>query len=150
MSDGLVDLLDRLVDTGIAATGDVTISLAEVDLITLRLNLLLDSIGTEDAPPLTFPSRRRDGANRSVRLAGDEQSLQRGLAQLVLVLVELLGELLERQALRRMAAGTLADDEVRKLGAAFAALHRRLDELTEELVARPAPMISPVGDGLKA
>ena len=138
MSDGLVDLLDKIVDTGVAATGDVTISLADVDLITLRLQLLLDSIGTEDAPELSFPSRRRERPNRNVKLAGDEESLQRGLAQLVLVLVELLAELLERQALRRMAAGTLADEEVRKLGAAFAALHRRLDELTEELVALPS------------
>jgi hypothetical protein len=137
MSDSLVDLLDRLVDTGVAATGDVTISLAEVDLITLRLQLLLDSIGTEDAPPLSFPSRRRERPSREIRLDGDDESLQRGLAQLVLVLVELLAELLERQALRRMAGGTLGDDEVRRLGAAFAALHRRLDELTEELVAAP-------------
>lgn len=138
MSDGLVDLLDKIVDTGVAATGDVTISLADVDLITLRLQLLLDSIGTEDAPPLSFPSRRRERPQRTVRLGGDEESLQRGLAQLVIVLVELLAELLERQALRRMAAGTLADEEVRKLGAAFAALHGRLDELTEELVSLPS------------
>lgn len=137
MSDSLVDLLDRLVDTGVAASGDVTISLAEVELITLRLQLLLDSVGTEDAPPLSFPSRRRERGNRSIQLGGDDESLQRGLAQLVLVLVEVLAELLERQALRRMAAGTLADGEVRRLGTAFAALQRRLDELTEELVAEP-------------
>lgn len=53
------------------------------------------------------------------------------------MVVELLGELLERQALRRMAAGTLDDREVRELGAAFVALHKRLDELTEELVEAP-------------
>lgn len=135
MSDSLVDLLDRIVDTGVAATGDVTISLADVELISLRLQLVLDSIGTQDAPPLSFPRRPSRGRpTRSVRLEGDEDSLQRGLAQLVLVLVELLGELLERQALRRMAAGTLQDEEVRKLGNAFAALHRRLDELHEELL----------------
>jgi hypothetical protein len=137
VSDSLVDLLDKLVDTGIAATGDVTISLAEVELITLRLQLLLNSIGTEGAPELSFPSRRSRRPARTVRLEGDEDSLQRGLAQLVLVLVELLGELLERQALRRMAAGTLADGEVRKLGDAFAALHRRIEELTEELLGEP-------------
>jgi hypothetical protein len=137
MSDSLVDLLDRIVNTGVAATGDVTISLADVELISLRLQLLLDSIGTDDAPALSFPSRSRARPTRTVRLAGDEDSLQRGLAQLVLVLVELLGELLERQALRRMAAGSLADEEVRKLGNAFAALHRRLDELHEELLASP-------------
>ena len=47
----------------------------------------------------------------------------------MLVLVELLGELLERQALRRMAAGTLESEEVRALGNALTALHSRLEEL---------------------
>ncbi len=134
MSDSLVDLLDRLVDTGVAAGGDVTLSVAGVDLIALRVQALLGAIGTEGAQELDFPSRRRRRA-APVRLDADEGSLQRGLAQLVLVLVELLGELMERQALRRMAAGTLTDEEVRRLGAAFVALHRRVDELHEELVA---------------
>jgi len=133
MSDSLVDLLDRIVDTGVAAMGDVTISLAEVELITLRLQLLLDSVGTEGAPELSFPSRRSAvRPTREVRLAGDEESLQRGLAQLVLVLVELLAELLERQAVRRMAAGTLQTDEVRALGTAFTALHTRIEELADD------------------
>jgi hypothetical protein len=136
MSDSLVDLLDRIVDTGVAAVGDVTISLADVELITLRLNLLLDSIGTDGAPELTFPRRRPAvQPQRNVRLAGDEESLQRGLAQLVLVLVELLAELLERQAVRRMAAGTLTEDEVRSLGNALAALHDRIEEVSRDLVA---------------
>ena len=135
MSDSLVDLLDRLVDTGVSATGDVTISLADVDLITLRLQLLLDSIGTEGAPPMSFPTRSRGRPRGRIGLGDDEESLQRGLAQLVLVLVELLEELLERQAVRRMAAGTVDDEEVRRLGAAFVALHRRVDELREELLS---------------
>lgn len=52
------------------------------------------------------------------------------------MLVEILGELLERQAVRRMAAGTLDDEEAEKLGAAFLALHSRVDERYEELVGR--------------
>ena len=73
------------------------------------------------------------------------------MAQLVLVLVEILGELLERQAVRRMAAGSLSDEEAEKLGAAFLALHKRVDELYDELVggerqavgaARAAPFVS--------
>jgi hypothetical protein len=82
---------------------------------------------------LTFSPRRRRPRELPTRIDADESSL-RGLAQLVLVLVEVLGELMERQALRRLAAGTLADREARELGSAFVALHRRLDELTEELV----------------
>lgn len=136
MSDGLVDILDSLVDTGVAAGGDVTISVAGVDLIALRLKALLASVGTEGADDLAFP--RRERRERRVQLPGrvetDEKSLQRGLAHLVLVLVEILGELLERQAVRRMAAGSLSDEEAEKLGAAFLALNKRVDELYEELV----------------
>ncbi len=133
MSDGLVDLLDRLVDTGVAAAGDVTLSVAGVDLITLRLQALLASVGTSEAGELSFGTRPRR-RTLPARVDANEDSLQRGLAQLVLVVVELLGELMERQALRRMAAGTLDDEDVVRLGEAFVALHRRIDELTEELV----------------
>lgn len=144
MSDGLVDLLDSLVDTGVAAGGDVTISVAGVDLIALRLKALLASVGTEGAEELAFPGRERRERRAHVpsRVDADENSLQRGLAHLVLVLVDILGELLERQAVRRMSAGTLTDDETERLGAAFLALHKRVDELYDELVggelSRPA------------
>lgn len=144
MSDGLVDLLDSLVDTGVAAAGDVTISVAGVDLIALRLKALLASVGTEGADDLVFPRRERRDRRTGLpaRVDADETSLQRGLAQLVLVLVEILGELLERQAVRRMSAGTLSDEEAERLGSAFLALQRRVDELYDELVgseiSRPA------------
>jgi hypothetical protein len=136
VSDAIVDLLDSLVDTGVAAGGDVTISVAGVDLIALRLKALLASVGTENADDLEFPhrERRERRARMPARVDADENSLQRGLAQLVLVLVEILGELLERQAVRRMDAGSLSDDETEKLGAAFLALHRRVDELYDELL----------------
>jgi hypothetical protein len=148
VSDGLVDLLDSLVDTGVAAGGDVTISVAGIDLIALRLKALLASVGTEGADELAFPRRERR-AKRTLpgRVDADESSLQRGLAQLVLMLVEILGELLERQAVRRMAAGSLSDEETEKLGAAFLALHKRVDELYDELVVgeSSSPELSRVG-----
>jgi Gas vesicle protein K/Gas vesicle protein len=146
VSDGLVDLLDSLVDTGVAAGGDVTISVAGIDLIALRLKALLASVGTDGADDLAFPRRERRRPRRAglpSRVETDENSLQRGLAQLVLLLVEILGELLERQAVRRMAAGSLSDEETEKLGAAFLALHKRVDELYDELVGESAeqPML---------
>jgi hypothetical protein len=61
----------------------------------------------------------------------DPEDVQRGLASLVLTLVEVLRELMERQALRRMDAGTLTDDEVERLGRTFLALRDRMDELKE-------------------
>lgn len=65
------------------------------------------------------------------RLNADPEELEKGLAQLVLTLVELLRQLMERQALRRIDGGTLTDDEVERLGRTFLALSERMDELKE-------------------
>jgi len=42
----LVDLVDRALNTGVVIHGDITISLAEVDLVYLNLRLLLSSVST--------------------------------------------------------------------------------------------------------
>jgi hypothetical protein len=69
----------------------------------------------------------------SRRIDAGPENVERGLAQLVLTVVELLRQLMERQALRRIDGGTLTDEEVERLGAAFLALDRRMTELTEQL-----------------
>ena len=46
------------------------------------------------------------------RVNADPEKVERGLAQLVLTLVELLRQLMERQALRRMETGTLSDEQL--------------------------------------
>lgn len=43
-SSGLVDVLDRVLDKGLVVAGDVKISLAEVELITIRIRLIICSI----------------------------------------------------------------------------------------------------------
>jgi len=63
------------------------------------------------------------------RVDTDPEKVERGLAQLVLTLIELLRQLMERQALRRMEQGTLADDEIERLGQTFMLLADRMDEL---------------------
>ena len=50
------------------------------------------------------------------RLDLDPDKVKNGLGQLVLTLVKLLHELLERQAIRRIEAGSLDDDEIERLG----------------------------------
>ncbi|MBM0124625.1 gas vesicle protein GvpJ [Pimelobacter simplex] len=45
----LVDLLDRLLGTGVVVAGDVVVSLAGVDLVEIRLQLLVTSIRAEMA-----------------------------------------------------------------------------------------------------
>lgn len=63
------------------------------------------------------------------RVNADPQNVERGLAQLVLTLIELLRQLMERQAIRRMDAGTLTDDEIERLGQTFMRLQQRMEEL---------------------
>ena len=47
----LVDLLDRLLGTGVVLAGDVVISLAGVDLVQVRLHALITSIRAEMVEP---------------------------------------------------------------------------------------------------
>ena len=68
-------------------------------------------------------------ANLPRRLNADPETLEKGLAHLVLTLVELLRQLMERQALRRIEGGTLDDDEIERLGRTFMALSERMEEL---------------------
>jgi hypothetical protein len=63
------------------------------------------------------------------RISFEPDDVQRGLAQLVLTLVELLREVLERQALRRVESTSLGDADVERLGRAFIELEARMDDL---------------------
>jgi hypothetical protein len=65
------------------------------------------------------------------RLIADPEGLEKGLAQLVLTVIELLRQLMERQALRRIEGGSLTDEEVERLGRTFLALSERMDELKD-------------------
>ena len=65
------------------------------------------------------------------RVNADPEQVEKGLAQLVLTLVELLRQLMERQALRRMEQGTLTDDQIERLGETFMKLERRMEELKD-------------------
>jgi hypothetical protein len=65
------------------------------------------------------------------RVNADPESVERGLAALVLTLVDLLRELMERQAIRRMEGGSLTDEEIERLGQTFMLLGERMAELKE-------------------
>jgi len=68
----------------------------------------------------------------SRRVDTDPEKVERGLAQLVLTLVELLRQLMERQALHRMEQGTLSDEEIERMGRTFMLLADRMEELKRE------------------
>jgi hypothetical protein len=67
-----------------------------------------------------------------VRVEADRDDVARGLAQLVLTLIELLRQLMERQAIRRVEAGGLSEEQIERLGQGLMALEERMEELKEE------------------
>ncbi len=65
----------------------------------------------------------------STRVNADPEELEKGLAHLVLTIIELLRQLMERQALHRIEGGSLTADEIERLGRTFMALEERMEEL---------------------
>jgi hypothetical protein len=182
----LADALDRILYRGVALQGNLTIGLADVDLLFLDLRLLLGSVDTiwpEGRPPvlpvqprtayLPPPSRLDLGSPEEPSLApaaittsevkastaplppvtpptaapseivtskatpgpvvraapveesrdssANGSSTAQGLIRLVLTLVKLLHDVLEKQAIHRMEAGRLTDQQIDRLGEALSA-----------------------------
>jgi gas vesicle protein GvpK len=67
----------------------------------------------------------------SRRINADPESVEQGLAQLVLTVVELLRQIMERQALHRIDSGGLDEEQVERLGRTLMLLEQRMDELKE-------------------
>lgn len=73
------------------------------------------------------------GAPRRIprRITTDPETVERDLMKLVLTLVELLRQLMERQALHRVEADDLTEDQEEDLGVTLMALHERMSELCD-------------------
>src|SRR5262245_22718274 len=63
------------------------------------------------------------------RINADPDHVGQGRARLVRTVIELLRQVLEHQAIRRMDGGTLSEEEVERLGIALLKLSQRMDEL---------------------
>ncbi len=76
------------------------------------------------------------------------ENIEQGLARLVLSLIELLRQLLERQAIRRMEGGTLSEDQVENMGEALMKLESKIRELAEQFGLTPGDLnldLGPLG-----
>jgi hypothetical protein len=83
-----------------------------------------------DLDPFAGDVRRLEDAVTR-RIDADPENVERGLAQLVLTIVELLRQVMERQALRRVEAGGLDDETVERLGRTLMALEERMEDLKQ-------------------
>lgn len=67
----------------------------------------------------------------------DGEKLQKGLAKLVLVVVELLRQILERQAQKKIQSGNLSAEEVERLGLVFMQMKEKMGYISEEFDLQP-------------
>ena len=65
------------------------------------------------------------------RINADPKNVEQGLAKLVLTVIELLRQLMERQALKRIEAGSLTDEEIERLGDTLMKLEAKMEELKQ-------------------
>lgn len=87
-------------------------------------------------------------AERPNRIEIDKDEVRRDLMKLVLTIVELLRQLMERQAIRRVEQGDLTDQEEEDLGTSLMLLAEAMDELTEQFGLTPADLnldLGPLG-----
>lgn len=146
----LIDALDRVIDKGAYVDGEVVLRVADVDLVFIGLRLIITSIS--NAERLRAEGRMGKRANTTpedsaqiqkleqqlkdieanipkIIEASDPEKAEQGIAKLVLTLIELIRQLLEREAVRRVDTGTLSETEVQKLGLTFKALEKKIQEL---------------------
>jgi hypothetical protein len=81
---------------------------------------------------------------RATRLEGSGEDVGRGLGRLVVSLLEVVRQVIERQALRRVEAGDLGDDDVERLGRALLELENTFDQLIDHFGVMPEDLYLPV------
>ena len=86
--------------------------------------------------------------SRAPRWNADPEDVRRSVAKLVLTLIEFIRQVLERQAIRRMGAGTLSPEETEAVGLALMRLEETIRELGGQFGLAPEDLnldLGPIG-----
>ena len=98
----------------------------------LRLRMHSEPMLHPGQTPWRSPSWLWDDVSPRHHLSLDPENVKNGVAQLVLTLVKLIHELLERQALRRIEAGSLSEDQMERIGLTLSRQSEMLERLRNE------------------
>jgi Gas vesicle protein K len=101
----------------------------------------------------TMSSEQNNPSVPQSRVDCTPENIEQGLARLVLSLIELLRQLLERQAIRRMEGNSLTDHQVEDMGAALMKLEAKIHELANHFGLTPADLnldLGPLGNLLES
>ncbi|MBU4313057.1 MAG: gas vesicle protein K, partial [Candidatus Omnitrophica bacterium] len=82
-------------------------------------------------------------------IEANPENAEKGLAKLVLTLIELIRKLMEKQAMRRVEAGSLTDEEIERVGETLMKLENKMKELKEIFGLKDEELninLGPLGD----
>ncbi len=146
----LLDALDRVIDKGAYVDGELVLRVADIDLVFIGLRLIVTSVsnaerlraggrmGTQARPSaenlvcirkLEEQLRDIEASIPKIIDAGNPEKAEQGIAKLVLTLVKLISQLLEREAVRRVDTGVLSETEIQKIGLTFKVLEKKIQEM---------------------
>ena len=83
------------------------------------------------------------------KIEANPKNVEKGLAKLVLTLIELIRKLMEKQAMRRVEAGSLTDEEIERVGETLEKLEKKMKELKEIFGLKDEELnlnLGPLGD----
>lgn len=83
------------------------------------------------------------------KIIADPENVEKGLAKLVLTLIDLIRKLLENQAMRRIEGNSLSEEEIERLGETFIKLENKMKELKEVFGLKDKELnlnLGPLGD----
>ncbi len=115
--------LDQRLSGDLAALSDFARELSQVG------SRRRDEVGLRDQPHGMQHQTIVGTGGIPERINADQESVEQGLAKLVLTLIELLRRLLEKQAIRRIEADSLSEEEIERMGETFLRLEAKMKEL---------------------
>ena len=83
------------------------------------------------------------------RIEANPDNVDKGLAKLVLTLIELIRKLMEKQAMRRVEHGSLTDEEIERVGETLMKLEQKMAELKKVFGLKDEDLnlhLGPLGD----
>jgi hypothetical protein len=108
----------------------------------------LASVEVEELDSMRGELERLARSAAPPRWNADPEDVRRSVAKLVLTLVEFIRQLLERQAIRRMDAGTLTPDQTEAVGLALMRLDETVRDIAKQFGLAPEDLnldLGPVG-----
>jgi len=111
--------------------------------------MTINSVVETDFPQEFIEEMEKSNDVLPKKIDANPENVEKGLAKLVLTLIELIRKLLEKQAMRRVEAGSLSEEEIERVGETLMKLENKMKELKQIFGLKDEELnlnLGPLGD----